>query len=243
MPATEKRAFDSDGFLVKENLFSADEVGAIRAMVAARVSTAQPRVLPDVSGHDVSVRIETGCPPDDILEIIARQRRVVDLAQNLLEGEVYHYFTKLPQKGLQGGSFEWHQDYRFWYKQGCLRPAMCAVSILLDPMLSDNGPLRLIRGSHLLGRLDHLELPGEQARVADGRLSAILERYPVAEVVAPAGTAVFFHANTIHGSPANSSGKPRRTIIPCYNLLGNSPYLKGYGNPSAPIDVLDTIIG
>ena len=62
-------------------------------------------------------------PGDDLYGIISRSRRLVDACEQLLGGEVYHYHSKMMLKEPQvGGAWEWHQDYGYWYMNGCLFP-------------------------------------------------------------------------------------------------------------------------
>ncbi len=73
-------------------------------------------------------------PGDDIYGAICRSRRVVDSMEQLLGDEVYHYHSKLSAKEPKvGGAWEWHQDYGYWYQNGCLFPDMASVYIALDP--------------------------------------------------------------------------------------------------------------
>jgi ectoine hydroxylase len=58
---------------------------------------------------------------------------MVDTMEDLLGGEVYHYHSKLTAKEpYDGGAWEWHQDYGYWYHNGCLFPYMASVMVALD---------------------------------------------------------------------------------------------------------------
>ena len=57
-----------------------------------------------------------------------------------------------------GGRHVWHQDYGYWYENGCLTPDMGSVFIALDPCTKENGCLRVLSGSHKMGRLDHVSI-------------------------------------------------------------------------------------
>jgi len=80
--------------------------------------------------------------------------------QELLGGqEIYHYHSKLMMKSAEvGGRHVWHQDYGYWYENGCLTPDMGSVFIALDPCTKENGCLRVLSGSHKMGRLDHVSI-------------------------------------------------------------------------------------
>ncbi|CAH1802509.1 unnamed protein product, partial [Owenia fusiformis] len=80
----------------------------------------------------------------------------------LLGGEVYHYHTKLMMKEPHtGGKWNWHQDYGYWYQNGCLFPDMATVFIAIDPSTKSNGCLNVIKGSHKCGRVEHKKVAGQ----------------------------------------------------------------------------------
>ena len=67
-------------------------------------------------------------------------------------GEMYHYHSKLMMKEARtGGQHVWHQDYGYWYENGCLYPDMGSVFIALDPCTTENGCLQVLSGNHLKG--------------------------------------------------------------------------------------------
>jgi hypothetical protein len=68
------------------------------------------------------------------------------------------------------------------------------------------------------------------------RILASHER--VACEMAP-GDAVFFHANTLHASGANSSDRPRTLLHCSYNAIANAPYIAGQEHHAfRPLEVL-----
>ena len=143
-----------------------------------------------------------------------------------------HWHSKVILKMPKvGGAWEWHQDYGYWYNDGCLYPRMLSCMIALDPATKENGCLKVVPGSHLLGRLDHGKVGG-QTGADQVRVQAAVDRLGVNYCEATPGSALFFHGNTFHASEANLSDKPRRSYICCYNALSNVPYAgKGHGKP------------
>ena len=100
--------------------------------------------------------------------------------ERLLGGEVYHYHHKLILKEpLTGGAWEWHQDYGYWYNNGCLFPLLASCLIAIDRATGENGCLEVLQGSHLIGRIDH-------GKVGD-QTGADLERVEAALRAAAAG--------------------------------------------------------
>ena len=47
------------------------------------------------------------------------------------------------KEALTGGSFVWHQDYGYWYQNGCLFPDMGTAFIAIDRCDEDNGCLQV----------------------------------------------------------------------------------------------------
>eukprot|EP01046_Picozoa_sp_COSAG06_P088870 COSAG06_NODE_35274_length_462_cov_0.710744_1_plen_107_part_01 len=96
--------------------------------------------------------------------------------QSLLDDEVYHYHHKMMLKEpLIGGAWEWHQDYGYWYDNGCLYPDMASCLIAVDRATRENGCLQVVRGSHKLGRLEHGKTGGQTGANLE-RVAAVLER-------------------------------------------------------------------
>ena len=117
---------------------------------------------------------------------------------------------------LDGKEFFWHSDFETWHvEDGMPRMRAVSVSLFLTPSTEFNGPLLLVPGSHqdlhpLRGR-DAGKPSREVAQEAgvwraQPREALTNARRAAAGMVAakgPAGTAVFFECNTMHGSAGN----------------------------------------
>ena len=126
----QQAAWDQDGFFFTRNLLTAEEVELL-----GRIARADIRLRADASvrdagaGRAVSLRVRNELQ-DDIYSTISRSRRIVSVMEQLLGGEVYHYHHKLIFKDRQtAGAWAWHQDYGYWYHNGCLYPLM-ALSLI-----------------------------------------------------------------------------------------------------------------
>ena len=177
-------------------------------------------------------------PGDTIYGMFARCDSVVRTAEKILEGEVYHYHSKMIMKDAKiGGAWAWHQDYGYWYQNGVLAPLLCSASIAVDRATRENGCLQVIDGSHLLGRIDHI-LSGDQAGADPERVQEILKRLPLTYVEMEPGDVLFFHANLLHRSDDNRSDHPRWSMICCYNAARNDPYKESHHPRYTPLDVV-----
>jgi ectoine hydroxylase-related dioxygenase (phytanoyl-CoA dioxygenase family) len=129
--------------------------------------------------------------------------------------------------------FRYHQDYFYWYGMGCLYPDLATCFVAIDPATRENGCLKLIEGSHRLGRIDHHLYDGvSDSGVDEERLNIILERMPERHIELEPGDCVIFHCNTLHGSDANRSSASRLALLGCYNTRHNDPYIRSHEHPN-----------
>src|SRR4029079_17145666 len=132
-------------------------------------------------------------PGDTLYGMFARCESIVQSAEKLLGGEVYHYHSKMIMKDAKvGGAWAWHQDYGYWYQNGVLFPLLCSASIAVDPAPRENGCLQFVTGAHHRGRLDHV-LTGDQAGADHERVDEALKRLELVYVEMAPGDTLFFH--------------------------------------------------
>jgi len=220
----ELERYATDGYVFARGLFSPEEIALLRD--TAREDHAMDQAASsrdDGTGHAVRLSLWNH-PGDGIYGMFARCRRVVDSVEQLLGEEVYHYHSKMILKDARvGGAWAWHQDYGYWYQNGLLFPRLCSVMIAVDRATRENGCLEVLKGSHLMGRVNHL-LSGDQAGADMERVNAALDVMERVWCEMEPGDALFFHPNTLHCSAANSSEHPRWSLICCYNVASNHPY-------------------
>ncbi|MCZ6676962.1 MAG: phytanoyl-CoA dioxygenase family protein [Candidatus Poribacteria bacterium] len=161
----------------------------------------------------------------------------------LLREEPYHWHSKVMLKEAEkGGAWEWHQDYGYWYHDGCPYPRMVSAMLALDEATRENGCLKVMVGSHLLGRLEHGR-EGSQMGADPQRVKALEDKLPILYVEAKPGSVLFFHCNLLHASEPNFSERPRIAYICCYNALSNIPVIgEGHGKPVRIQSVSDDAI-
>ena len=154
-------------------------------------------------------------------------------------GDIYHYQSKLTAKEPEvGGAWEWHQDYGYWYCNGCLRPDLLSVMIALDKTNRENGCLQIATGSHRLGRIDHTPLSPTQ-NVVTPSACPTSSTMPIEYCELEPGDALIFHCNAIHRSDANRSARRRWTLLICYNRVDNDTFVKSDDRYFVPLDKVD----
>jgi ectoine hydroxylase len=218
------RDYHRDGYILARGMFDPEEIRLLGN--AAREDRAlDEHAFSRADGEGGAVRLSLwNHPGDTIYGMAARSESVVNSAEKLLDGEVYHYHSKMIMKDARvGGAWTWHQDYGYWYQNGVLFPLLCSAFIAIDPATRENGCLQVIKGSHLLGRIDHV-LTGDQAGADADRVAEALKRLELVYVEMAPGDTLFFHCNLLHRSDQNRSDHPRWSMICCYNAARNDPY-------------------
>ena len=236
--AKDKASFAADGFVVKRHLFDAEEMAYLeRAYEEDEAIHRRAFGRADGRGGQTEIALWNE-PGEDVFGAVARCSRMVDAAAELLGDEVYHYHSKINVKRPgTGGTWIWHQDYGYWYHNGCLYPDMATVAIPLTPMNAANGCLQVLAGSHLLGRIEHRRI-GEQSGADPERMEAILSHFERVSFEAEPGDAMFFHCNTLHTSEPNDSDTPRNLLLVAYNTRHNNPYREHHHPRYTPIEKL-----
>jgi ectoine hydroxylase len=216
--------FHQDGFLIVRGLFDRQEADLLRQ--AAKADQAFKQHAYDLNDGEggVSKLVLWNKAGEDLYGTVARSHRVVDRMEQLLGDEVYHYHSKMSIKEpLTGGAWSWHQDYGYWYQNGCLFPDLASVMIAVDPCTKENGCLQVLAGSHRMGRVEHGRY-GDQTGADPERVENAMKVLPLVYGEMEPGDALFFHSNTLHRSDQNKSPHPRWTLICCYNTKHNNPY-------------------
>jgi ectoine hydroxylase len=107
--------------------------------------------------------------------------------------------------------------------------ASCAIAV--DPCTKENGCMQLLKGSHLCGRIEHMQV-GTQSGADPERIPPLKERLELVYAEMEPGDALFFHSNTLHRSDDNTSDNPRWILIGCYNTKHNDPIRENVGYPN-----------
>ena len=233
----QRQAYERDGYILIPCLFDKEEI--VYLLTAMETDE-------QIRSHFYDRKDETGAPTkmalwnhpgDSAYGLAARSNRVVDTMEDILSGEVYHYHSKLTAKdAYEGGAWEWHQDYGYWYANGCLFPLMASVMIALDDTTKENGCLQVLKGSHAMDRIEHGELANGQVGSEEVRTTEATKRLETVYAEMKAGDGLFFHCNTVHRSDQNRSPNRRWTLICCYNAARNDPYLDHHHPHYTPIE-------
>lgn len=232
--------FAADGFAVLPGLLPGDLLADLRAALPSVLAEPGPQRFYEADGD--TVRAVYGLQrKNGPWRRVSRQSVVPEIAAALLGTDVYVYQWKVnPKAARTGEHWEWHRDFPFWHwLDGMPAAEALTAAVFLEEVSLDNGPLRMIPGSHVTP-----SLPGEitapdldPARVGDDdwaatvsanlafsvpEASALAVAHPV-DVIGPAGTVAFFRSDLVHGSVPNRSTMPRPLGLITYNAVRNAP--------------------
>ena len=128
----------------------------------------------------------------------------LDCARSILGPDVVLHHTKLFSKPPEKGApFPMHQDWSYF---PCEKDTMIAAVIHLSDATDEMGCLRVVPGSHKMGRVPN----------SGGQSADFAQRYPIEDSVAleaSPGDVAFFHCFTVHGSKPNTSARTRKTVL------------------------------
>ena len=215
--------FAKDGFVLKKNLFTEEEINKLNNYIENSSKKEKDARQTNSSTGKLSISLWNK-PSDDLFGKFSTNERIVKPMEEYLGDEVYHYHSKIIWKKPGDGGFDWHQDYGYWYHNACLYPDMGSCFIMLDRATKENGCLKVLKGSHKVGRIGHgvSDTPEQTADME--RITELEKRHESVYITAEPGDVLFFHANLLHSSDENKSSESRRTLIVCFNTKSNNPY-------------------
>lgn len=218
-------AYRRDGYVIIPEFFNKREVDLLlQAYHQDRLVRESAINVDDNSGMNTKLTLWYNSG-DDIYGAFSRSERVIDGIEMIFGDTVALYHTKFMQKEPKvGGAWEWHQDYGYWYDNGFLYPDMMSVMVAVTRANKANGCLQVLKGSHKLGRINHGST-GQQIGADIRRVEAALNIMELVYVELEPGDTLYFDANLLHRSDANTSDTARFSLISAYNRAGNKSFM------------------
>jgi ectoine hydroxylase-related dioxygenase (phytanoyl-CoA dioxygenase family) len=215
---SEIRFYHDNGYLVVSEVFSADEVAALRRVTEEFVEKSR-----NVTENDDTYDLEDAHRPEqpmvrrlktpDVIHetyrAASRQAKVVEIVGQLIGPDVRYQTGKLNLKSAGGGAaVEWHQDWAFYPHTN---DDLLAVGILLDDVDLENGPLFVVPGSHKGPTYDHHSGGYFCGAINDAAADGEYEK--AVPLTGKAGAISIHHVRILHGSRPNLSGRDRRLLL------------------------------
>ncbi len=247
LSSQELTSYAQDGFLVRKSVFDKQELALLRKAVeraamqahqlrkTGRIYILDGKTFVDIGHTTVQYEPESSVDAIKVIEpvheldpalgaLVDNPKITAPMCSLLGSKSISLWTDKLNLKRPRDGSgFGWHQDSPYWVHDSKHVDELHNVYIALDDAGEENGCFRIIRGSHTRGCL-----PGTDDGTMLGGFYTdprCFDRSREVTFDLPAGSLVFFHAHTVHGSQANHSDMPRRALIMTYQPAG-FPMLK-----------------
>lgn len=229
--------FHRDGYLVVENLLTAEEIATLqadfdlwvedsRSHAEAWGETQDGRARFDVEldhrpDHPSLRRVSSPTEISAAYRQVALSSRMARVAAQLIggNGTRFHHSkinSKLPHTATQ---VKWHQDFLFTPHSN---DDVVTALLMVSEVTPENGPLTVIPGSHRGPLWSHWQ---------DGRFSGAVDDEVVAEhcgqpvaCFGPAGSVCFMHTRLLHASSPNQTELPRTLFISVYAAEDALPF-------------------
>ena len=163
---------------------------------------------------------------------IIKQSRIEGILIDLLGKDISLKTSKLNTKAPGGGAaVEWHQDWAFYPHTN---DDLTTVGIYLEDCFEKNGPLKIIKKSHKKKLYNH----HDNEKFFVGKINTKKDKIGFnksVSITGNAGTVVFFHCRSIHGSGHNLMNTSRPLILFGYRACDAWPLIND-GNPHPEID-------
>ena len=159
---------------------------------------------------------------------VASDKKILDLASQLMSDKVYLWHSKVNFKERWGGTVEYyHQDQVYWKDRGYKSDKMLSCMIPLENHNQKNAGLKIFPKTHKLGFIKHdhfININGLcKFMINQKTLDKFYKKYKLVDIELQTGDILFFHSSLVHGSSHNSSPKSRSIILSQINTISNLP--------------------
>jgi ectoine hydroxylase-related dioxygenase (phytanoyl-CoA dioxygenase family) len=195
----EKDRLDSDGFLPLGDVLTPEHVASLRGRIGELLRAEGDQAGIEVHQEAGTDRLSDLVNKGAVFDICFTHPRVLAAIAHVLHADFklssLNYRAALPGHGHQA----LHTDWREPVTSAKFR--VCNSIWLLDDFTADNGPTRVVPGSHLWGKLPADDMSDPSAPHPNETV-----------LLAPAGTVVIFNSHLWHGGTLNRTAAPRRAL-------------------------------
>jgi hypothetical protein len=195
----EKDQLDHDGFLPLSGILTQDHLGRLRARVDELLHAEGDQAGTEFRQEAGTERLSDLVNQGAVFDICFTHPRVLAGIAQVLGADFklssLNYRAALPEQGHQALHTDWSEPV----PAGQFR--VCNSIWLLDDFTAENGPTRVVPGSHQRGTLPKDEMPDPAAPHPDEMT-----------LLAPAGTIVIFNSHLWHGGTLNRTAVRRRAL-------------------------------
>lgn len=246
MHPTDIEKYNSDGYLLMDQLFNQQEIDLIKSQIPALTQLDKERVILEKSGAIRTIFIADHT--NDFITKLIRVKKLLSIAETLLHDKVYPHQIKLNAKIANAGDvWDWHQDFTYWHiEDGMPTGRALNAAIFLDEVNEFNGPMFLVPKSHYDGIVDgdgnHIDADQNHSSykgalqdkpylstltaslkytIKNENLSMAIAKNGIVSSKGKPGSVLLFHPSVMHASPPNLSPWNRLILFVTYNSTSN----------------------
>lgn len=216
MRTNDRSSLDLDGYVVRENVFSAKELAvfSLELDMAIQRSHFENEAYLEEDGASVFLVGDLSrC--SSYWADLKNFKPVTDWAFDFLEDETFEleFIQALIKHPKANRKVNWHRDFP---NKAIPRADSRSVRILLclDSQTEENGGIRIIKNSHLVS-----DQEARQHRPSKEKNWSKEDEFTLA---CPAGSLIALHSKIVHGGRENLSVNPRRVITFSWSHSANA---------------------
>ncbi|MBP1964934.1 phytanoyl-CoA dioxygenase family protein [Paenibacillus aceris] len=229
------RFFEENGYWVSPKIFSDEQLEKIvehqEKIYRGEFETGREPVCNWLEGVDnprALRKTDNSHWSDTKLRAVATDSTIGATAAKLMKADVIRlWHDQLLYKpgrgtGKETANVGWHQDYIYW--KNCMEPTLITAWVAFTDVDLSNGCMQVVPRSHKWGLVNvnsffEQNLEKQQAEM----VLPENEVFTTVPLVMKAGQVSFHHAITIHGSGANVTELPRRSMA-VHLMTGDTRY-------------------
>jgi ectoine hydroxylase-related dioxygenase (phytanoyl-CoA dioxygenase family) len=231
----QRESYFNNGYILVEKAINEEWLERLHAAIARQIEVSRGVTRSDATfdlepNHTADNprlrRVSSPNDQDPVFWEFVTDSALGDIMADLLGPDVKFYQSKLNFKWAQGGTeVKWHQDCPFFPHTNA---AMLTVGLYLNDCGPDQGPLKVIPGSHEGPLYDHYDEHGEWRGALSDEDAATLPLDSSEMLCGPAGSLTIHNYRTVHGSEPNRSDQGRPLLL---NVLSAADAMGYTPNP------------
>ena len=241
--------FDTEGWVFLPELFDPAEIALLNREAHRIFAMDREEVFREKDGTTARTAFATQ-NYNEAFRRLGRHPRLLDPVTQLLDGSVYmHQFKINAKAAFNGDVWQWHQDYGTWSRDDMMpEPRAMNIALFLEDVTEFNGALMFIPRSHKAGVLqaghDVQTTSYPLWTIDEESITRLVDEGGMVSPKGKAGSAMLFHSNLVHASPANISPWDRTIVY--LSLCHVDNHIRQFKRPEwmahrdfAPLEALD----
>ncbi|MDP3175428.1 MAG: phytanoyl-CoA dioxygenase family protein [Phenylobacterium sp.] len=217
--------FHSRGFLFLPEVFTAEEISVLKREAESIYASDRKEVWREKSGAPRTAF--AAHTYNEAYRLLGAHPRLIKPVEQIFGEQLYmHQFKVNAKSAFDGEVWQWHQDYGTWLRDdGMPQPRAMNIAVFIDEVMSINGPLMFVPGSHLHGSLKaghDLSTTSYPLWTLDKEtVTRLVDEGGIVTPIGKPGGVLLFHGNLVHGSAGNITPYPRTIVYLTLNTVSN----------------------